>query len=531
MKSRLIEKVKISVEKSRPAAGGGFRLTGSEVMVNLPYTPRQYYSHGWQSWSLTTWVDTSPSLPTMQPSILHPMQTDPLYVHETRPNGSWVAAVNIPESNDVLLLGALDLDAHVFLDGKTLRGSYESGKGEWLLLCGPEEKVFARYARHLASRFGRGRVKDPQRVWCSWYSLYTHISENRLERVLEDLGDLPFDVFQIDDGWQQAIGDWEPNRKFTSGMDTLAARIVATGRTPGLWLAPLLVVPSSRLYREHRNWLLSDDKGRPVSAGFNWAEPLYALDTTHPEALKWLADLLKKVRNWGYDYLKLDFLYAGALPGIRYNGMPREAAYRHGLESMRKAMGEAYFLACGAPVVPSLGLCDGMRIGPDVAEVWDNPRDSRQLANFTTPGVQNAIRTCLHRLWLKPLLHTDPDVVYFRTKMNALGIVEKRLLQELALVCGFKASSDLPAWLNDDETAALKAFLESDPKIKRNGRYAFRIDDRPVDFSPAIPLPDITLTDRLRGGLLGFLANRRPVLWALFRSGVRSQGRKISKEL
>jgi alpha-galactosidase len=34
--------------------------------------------------------------------------------------------------------------------------------------------------------------------------------------------------------------------------------------------------------------------------------------------LEWLAALMKQVRAWGFDYLKLDFLYAGALPGKRF---------------------------------------------------------------------------------------------------------------------------------------------------------------------------------------------------------------------
>ena len=59
-------------------------------------------------------------------------------------------------------------------------------------------------------------------------------------------------------------------------------------------------------------------RGQFVSAGFNWGEPLYALDTTHPDVTLWLVALMKQVRAWGFDYLKLDFLYGGALKGKRY---------------------------------------------------------------------------------------------------------------------------------------------------------------------------------------------------------------------
>jgi len=45
------------------------------------------------------------------------------------------------------------------------------------------------------------------------------IDELALIDVIGDLGDLPFDIIQIDNGWQVAIGDWEPNNKFSAGMD------------------------------------------------------------------------------------------------------------------------------------------------------------------------------------------------------------------------------------------------------------------------------------------------------------------------
>ena len=319
-----LTQLSINTENSRPARKGGFILTGSSVSIGLPEAPIRYLYSGWQSWTLTAWVETSRQMPVMRPSILHPMQTDPVYVHDTRPNGSWYGAVEM-ENDQTIFLGALGLESHVALEGTSLKGGYESGNGEWFLGIGNEAELFDQYAHLLKERFGAGRIREPYRVWCSWYSLYTEIHEKKFLKILHDMGNKPFDVFQIDDGWQKGIGDWEPNAKFPSGMDGLATRIKATGRIPGLWLAPLLVVPSSNLYREHRNWLLHDQKGRLVSAGFNWSEQLYTLDTTHPEALDWLAALMKKVRAWGYDYVKLDFLYAGALPGKRHLDMPRDA--------------------------------------------------------------------------------------------------------------------------------------------------------------------------------------------------------------
>jgi alpha-galactosidase len=47
----------------------------------------------------------------------------------------------------------------------------------------------------------------------------------------------------------------------------------------------------------------------------------------------------------GFDFFKLDFLYAGALDGGRHEDMSAVTAYRSGLELIRRAIGtEAYLL-------------------------------------------------------------------------------------------------------------------------------------------------------------------------------------------
>ena len=217
---------------------------------------------------------------------------------------------------------------------------------------------------------------------------------------------------------------------------------------------------------------------------------------------------MEKVRGWGYEYVKLDFLYAGALPGQRQGDMPREAAYRQGLKVIREALGEAYFLTCGAPVLPSLGLCDGLRVGPDVAGYWTSHRDDDLLMNTATPGTRNAIRTTLQRLWLKPLVQTDPDVAYFRTRLNDLTSEQKQLLQDLAQIAEFKATSDVPAWLTESERAALRLFLERNPAIRKTGRNSYELDGRSVDFGVQISLPALPGPfTYLQGALIGGLAN------------------------
>jgi alpha-galactosidase len=297
-------------------------------------------------------------------------------------------------------------------------------------------------------------------------------------------------------------------------MAALADKIKSTGRKAGVWLAPLIAVKSSKLFREHSNWFLRDQKGNLVSAGFNWGEQLYSLDTTRPDVQIWLSALMRQVHQWGFDYVKLDFLYGGALPGLRSKNVPREAAYREGLRVIREALGNnTFFLACGAPILPSLGLSDALRIGPDVAAEWENTRDSVLLYNPTIPGTKNAIRTSVNRLWLSPLVQTDPDVAYFRARECRLTESQKTLLQDLALVCSFRATSDLPQWLTKNEREKLRVFLEARTEVLHSSRYVFRLDNRTVDFGPAMALPEQPRgVDRLGRILMSWLGDRRWIL-------------------
>jgi len=476
-------------QDSLPQAGDSQIVSASSLRLSLSQPPEKFYRHGWQSWTLTTWLDPNdPPIP-VRAAEFRAKDEDPGYAFHKNHISAWVGAVELGE-DDILLLGALELSGRVELVGKSLHGFYEDGhEGQWLFARGKEDDVFSKFADALEQRFGKGRFPKAPRVWCSWYSMYGWVNERVFLKALDDFGDMPFDVFQLDDGWQLAHGDWDANSKFPSGMKSLADKVLATGRTPGIWLAPFMVLPNSQLAKKHPHWILRDEKGNPLYAGITWGVNPLCLDVSHPEVLQWLDQLIRKVRGWGYGYLKLDFLYIGGLIGRRYSDIPREAAYRKALTVIREAAGDAYILTCGAPIIPSLGLCDGIRVGPDVSPFWLNTPLTVWLNNPNDTCTQNAIRTSLHRLWLSPLVNIDPDVMFFRSKHNALQSHENQLLQDLGTISGFKATSDLPQWMNAQDKEMLRGFLESAPGVQKKKRYEYQIDGREVDFSSAVPIP------------------------------------------
>jgi alpha-galactosidase len=332
--------------------------------------------------------------------------------------------------------------------------------------------------------------------WCSWYQYYKSISESHMLGNLAALRDLrgrmPLTVAQLDDGFEWAIGDWfDTNEKFAHGLGWLSKEIALAGFTPGLWLAPFILERGALLLREEPEWLLRDRLGRPVSAGWHWEKPSYALDMTHPGAQEHIQGLIEAaVHEWGYPYLKLDFLYAAALPGQRRDPtLTRAQTLRRALEMIRDAAGEDTFLVgCGCPLGAGVGIFDAMRIGPDMDQHWTPTYRNTTLFFAPEPGMpaaRNAIRNALARLplhgrwWLN-----DPDCLLARDT-TGLTLDETLSLASVIALCGGML------FISDDmETLAPERRAIAEQLLPAVGQAAYALDwlDRTMPELLVLPL-------------------------------------------
>ena len=463
---------------------GGLVLPAGRVALLHGMPEAEVYRHGWNSWSPSGWRAMGEAPLRIAAAERRLTADDSTWDDPHHHHSSAVTAL-ADENGNVLLVGALGLDVpRLTVDRDTITGWYEQGGSPWFAAYGPELEVFERYARILGEHLIGGRERNRAgNVWCSWYAYHEDIDQQTLRADLAGLAGLPFDVFQIDDGWERCVGDWQPNEKFPAGLADLAARATDAGLRPGLWLAPFIVRPNSQTARDKTHLLLSDEAGHPMTAGYNWGGPYYALDLTLPEAQDHVRDVISTVVGWGFHYLKLDFINAVAIPATRHDQGPgRESVYREAMRLIRDAAGpDVYLLGSGAPVLPSLGIFDGIRVGPDVAPFWtnyatDDPSDAT---------AENALVASVHRLWLRDLVALDPDVVYFRSRQSLLTPRQRGLLADLAHICGFKATSDPPGWLDERERAELADFLALDKPVVQLGRYRFDLGGREVDFTAA----------------------------------------------
>ena len=322
------------------------------------------YAEGWQSWSPTAWFRPG-TVPRPDLDWQHTMRFRP-----DAPLGDdgWQAegllVVDPGDGRPVRTYGALPGDEEVPSVRAALSGGRlvvtSTGEVEVVDAPGPVAAL-ERFGDSFAAEARPGPLRRAPRVWCSWYQYFEALTSADVLEALDDLDtlDLPVEVVQIDDGWSRGLGEWLEPSPDVGSLPDLVARIRDRGRRAGIWLAPFLVGRDTALAREHPDWLVGD-------AGRNWGQPLVGLDLTHPDVRDYLAESVRTLVDLGVDYLKLDFLYGGAVPGRRSEDVSPIAAYRSGLRLLREAAGEdVYLVGCGAPVLPSVGLVDAMRVSPD----------------------------------------------------------------------------------------------------------------------------------------------------------------------
>jgi alpha-galactosidase len=358
------------------------------------------YEHGWQSWSPTTAyrLDSRPFRPVSDLRRIgnyRPERTAP----EDAFWGEGLLAVDPGTGEGVHVFAARSaagpipsIRAEVSGDRVTVSADGEidvvvSDAGTDL------DTALARWADGFAAAEGVAPLRPPPTAWCSWYHYFEHVTQGDIEENLRAISelDLEIDVVQIDDGYQAEIGDWLLLSERFASLGAIVDHIRGAGRRAGIWVAPFLVGERSVLAREHPDWLVRD-----ASPGTGWPDQqLAALDVTRPGAEEYLREVFGTFRNLGIDYFKIDFIYAGAMEGGRAADVTGVEAYRHGLRVIREAIGpDAYLLGCGAPILPSVGLVDAMRIGPDIGHHFE-PLDG----DLSQPSQRAAAQNSRGRAW------------------------------------------------------------------------------------------------------------------------------------
>lgn len=270
--------------------------------------------------------------------------------------------------------------------------------------------------------------------YTTWYNYYTGVTEEIVRRDLASITklDAKVDIFQIDDGYQRTVGDWliTDDKKFPTGMKAVADEIHKHDILAGLWLAPFAVTPKSYIFREHKDWLVRNEKGRYNYAGQNWGG-FYALDIYNEEVRDYIRKVFDTVLNvWGYDMVKLDFLYACSI--VPMHGKSRGEIMCDAVDFIRECCGDKIILGCGVPLAPAFGKFDFCRIGADVGLTWKNKAFSREDVSTQNTLLNTIFRRHLDgRAWLN-----DPDVFLLRDYNIDMPMPQREIIADVNSLCG-----------------------------------------------------------------------------------------------
>ena len=333
-----------------------------------------------------------------------------------------------------------------------------------IFASGSEDEVFDAW---FGAMDVRPRTREKIAGYSSWYNRYEDIDEECIRSDLEHSAEFlePGDIFQIDDGWERAVGDWlTPDAlKFPSGMAAAVAEIHARGYRAGLWLAPFVAEKDSDLYKEHPGWFFLHD-GKPWYAGCNWSG-FYSLDMDHPGVLAYLRQVFHRVFDeWGFDLVKLDFLYGAAPFGTEDES--RAGRMIRAMDLLRELCGDKLILGCGVPMAPAFGRVDYCRIGCDVGLDWDGSWLMQQTHRERVSTRQSISNTIFRRQLSGRAFLNDPDVFFLRRDNMKMSEQEKRSLAVAnTLLGGVWFTSDDMGSYDDEQKAAwreLRALREAE---------------------------------------------------------------------
>ena len=495
---------RISTEIAAPA-GADLKLQAMELIippggVELPGLGKELYflQDGYQSWSFTGAVKlqapfTSPAA-TDEARAFKAGVGDP--THELKGVGWWFGLLAPGPEGPFLVAGAATANRRRTAVLPSLTSEKKAGltlrmgtadeavlikaggvyRGEELALAAGTKAhtVLAAYADAVAAvarpPLRAEKVQDPT-GWWSWNIFFDKVTEANIlahadllkSKGLDKKG---FTFVELDDGYETRWGDWELTKQatFPSGLAGLAKAVTARGLGIGVWMAPFLVHEGSKLVTDHPEWFVKDTAGALLKhTQMGVAGTMHVLDPTQAGAATHLGGLFGRLAAAGYSLFKLDFLYAGALPGVRSSaGVTGVEAMRLGLEIMRKAAPKAHINLCGMPFLPAVGRGHSLRFGTDIA-----------FGGIELGPVQIAheARNVMLRGFFDRVIRNDPDQALLRAPLT---LNQARVQATFVAMTGFYSSGDDLSKLSQERLDLLqnKHLLD----IARLGRSAAALD-------------------------------------------------------
>ena len=362
----------------------------------------------------------------------------------------------------------VDMAENIFTVYKDVEGLKLSAGQEYPLfditiISGDMDEVMDKYFFDFLG-FKKPKIKHLA-GYTSWYNYFQKIDEHIILRDLDgmDCASEEVNIFQIDDGYESAVGDWliVDEQKFPNGMKYIADKIHEKGYKAGIWLAPLNAQKDSKILKEHRDWIINDNEtGKPLLGCLGWGGA-YTFDIYNEEVRAYLKTVFDTYfDDWGYDMVKLDFLYSQCMQPR--NGKTRGEIMCDAVDLLRELCGDHIILGCGVPLGACMGIFDACRIGPDENKVFEGPIYNKFGVNCELPSCQSGMNNAIFRNHLDGRAFVcDPDVFFLRDTNLTFNFEQKLLLGKINAICGnVLFVSDNAGDYGEDMVKYLREFLK-----------------------------------------------------------------------
>ena len=215
---------------------------------------------------------------------------------------------------------------------KTFNEELELKKGDELVLplsfvaahtgdCFSSLRTYSLLMQKRGIQFPPTEEASYEPIWCAW-GYERGFTTDEIIGTLPKVKELGFKWAVIDDGYQQAEGDWMVNaEKFPRGekqMIELVEKIHSYGLKAKLWYAPLAIDPNSVYLAENRDVLLLNSDWSPRF--ITWWDAFYMSPSSEKTREHTRSDIRMFMNDWGFDGLKLDGQHMNAVPADYSSG-------------------------------------------------------------------------------------------------------------------------------------------------------------------------------------------------------------------
>jgi len=207
--------------------------------------------------------------------------------------------------------------------------------------------------------------------WCGWGYEFGVTPKQMLDTIPK-LKELGIHWATLDDGWFNNYGDWQPNSPNFAGdaIPDMVRKFHDQGMKMQIWWLPLGVEDGhfgysgrkfvvSDVVREHPDWLILDQTGKPARMARNLATLCPAV----PEVQAYYKQVTQRfIRDWGFDGHKLDNIWSTPLcyNPKHHHESPYDSVYAMGdvykiiFETTRALKPDSVTQSCPCGTPPSL---------------------------------------------------------------------------------------------------------------------------------------------------------------------------------